>query len=186
MAVVAQEWSLPRLEDLPAAADGYEREAVQVAFETFYRHAAQLDASLRALEAVEAFRRDAEALRNDLRAWRALGLSFGQPDVSRSLPIYDDGRPRIPGFVLRLGAEAGLIVGVATLAALAHMRGFLIVSAMAVVLIVVMSAEWLAARARFVPRGFAFVQHASGDPFIVDPQAESELESDSWERGAVF
>ena len=44
---------LPRLEDLPIAAQGYDQEAVRLAFDSFYRHAAQLDASLRALEAVE-------------------------------------------------------------------------------------------------------------------------------------
>ncbi|HZC31404.1 MAG TPA: hypothetical protein VE261_07790 [Gaiellaceae bacterium] len=185
MAVAIREWALPRLEELPTAGEGYEREAVRVAFDAFYRHAAQLDASLAALQAVEAFQRDAEALRNDLRAWRTLGLSFGQPDGS-PLPVYDDRGPRISGAVVRLAGEAGLIVAVATLAALAHMRGFVIVSTMAVVLAVVMSAEWLAARRRFVPRGFAFVQHVPPDQLIVDPEPESELESDSWERGTSF
>ena len=71
---------LPRLEDLPLSDQGYDREAVRQAFDSFYRHAAQLDASLRALEAVEVFRRDADALRNDLRALRALGLAGGQPE----------------------------------------------------------------------------------------------------------
>jgi len=71
---------LPRIEDLPLAAQGYDQEAVRLAFDSFYRHAAQLDASLRALEAVEVFRRDADALRNDLRALRALGLGGGAPE----------------------------------------------------------------------------------------------------------
>src|SRR5438445_4671888 len=65
---------LPRLEDLPIAELGYDQEAVRAAFDSFYRHAAQLDASLRALEAIELFRRDADALRNDLRALRSLGI----------------------------------------------------------------------------------------------------------------
>ena len=69
---------LPRIEDLPLSEQGYDQEAVRLAFDSFYRHAAQLDASLRALEAVEVFRRDADALRNDLRALRALGLGGGQ------------------------------------------------------------------------------------------------------------
>src|SRR6266436_2800221 len=64
---------LPRIEDMPLVEQGYDQEAVRLAFDSFYRHAAQLDASLRALEAVEVFRRDADALRNDLRALRALG-----------------------------------------------------------------------------------------------------------------
>src|SRR5690349_23452493 len=78
----AQPGPLPRIEDLPLAEQGYDQEAVQQAFDSFYRHAAQLDASLRALEAVEVFRRDADALRNDLRALRALGVG------SRSEPAW--------------------------------------------------------------------------------------------------
>ncbi len=70
---------LPRIEDLPVAEQGYDQEAVRLAFDSFYRHAAQLDASLRALEAVEVFRRDADALRNDIRALRALGFG-GAPE----------------------------------------------------------------------------------------------------------
>src|SRR4029079_5073685 len=72
--------ALPRIEDLPIADHGYDQEAVRLAFDSFYRHAAQLDASLRALEAVEVFRRDADALRNDLRALRAMGLGGGAPE----------------------------------------------------------------------------------------------------------
>ena len=41
---------LPRVDDLPVAEQGYEQESVRAAFDSFYRHAAQLDASLRALE----------------------------------------------------------------------------------------------------------------------------------------
>src|SRR5258708_14072665 len=72
--------ALPRMEDLPIAERGYDQEAVRVAFDSFYRHAAQLDASLRALEAVEVFRRDADALRNDLRALPPLGVGGGLPE----------------------------------------------------------------------------------------------------------
>jgi vacuolar-type H+-ATPase subunit H len=42
---------LPRVEDLPAARDGYERERVREAFDAFRRHAAQLQAQLRVLQA---------------------------------------------------------------------------------------------------------------------------------------
>ena len=34
---------LPRIEDLPLVEQGYDREAVRLAFDAFYRHAAQLD-----------------------------------------------------------------------------------------------------------------------------------------------
>src|SRR6202166_5010721 len=83
---------LPRIEDLPIAAQGYDQEAVRAAFDSFFRHAAQLDASLRALEAVEVFRRDADALRNDLRALRALGLGGGAPDPAWATRTYESAR----------------------------------------------------------------------------------------------
>src|SRR5262249_48743189 len=54
---------LPRVEDLPIAEQGYEQESVRAAFDSFYRHAAQLDAALRTLEAVDSFHRQAAALR---------------------------------------------------------------------------------------------------------------------------
>src|SRR5919206_3419746 len=80
---------LPRIEDLPLAEQGYDQEAVRVAFDSFYRHAAQLDASLRALEAVEIFRRDADALRNDLRALRSLGLGGSAAEPAWATRSYD-------------------------------------------------------------------------------------------------
>jgi hypothetical protein len=111
---------LPRIEDLPIADRGYDQEAVRLAFDSFYRHAAQLDASLRALEAVEVFRRDADALRNDLRALRALGLGAGA-EPAWATPKYERAaRPGIPGVVLRLAAEFALIVAVAVIAGTAH------------------------------------------------------------------
>ena len=85
---------LPRIEDLPVADRGYDQEAVRDAFDAFYRHAAQLDASLRALEAVEVFRRDADALRNDLRALRALGFGGGAAIPSGRRRVRGDGDPR--------------------------------------------------------------------------------------------
>jgi F0F1-type ATP synthase membrane subunit b/b' len=43
--------ALPRLEDLPTASDGYDRERVREAFDAFRRHMAQLQAQLRVLQA---------------------------------------------------------------------------------------------------------------------------------------
>ncbi|TMK73718.1 MAG: hypothetical protein E6G50_00920 [Actinobacteria bacterium] len=43
--------SLPRLEDIPRNRDGYDSERVAEAFESFRRHAAQLQAQLRVLQA---------------------------------------------------------------------------------------------------------------------------------------
>jgi F0F1-type ATP synthase membrane subunit b/b' len=43
--------ALPRLEDLPGAADGYDRGKVQEAFDSFRRHVTSLQANLRVLQA---------------------------------------------------------------------------------------------------------------------------------------
>jgi F0F1-type ATP synthase membrane subunit b/b' len=43
--------SLPRIEDLPVAQDGYDQQRVQEAFEAFRRHVVQLQAQLRVLQA---------------------------------------------------------------------------------------------------------------------------------------
>ena len=72
---------LPRVEDLKRVDGGYDRRSVEQAFDAFYRHAAQLDASLRVLESVEAFRRDSAALRDDLRALRS--ASWGPIPAAR-------------------------------------------------------------------------------------------------------
>jgi hypothetical protein len=164
---------LPRIEDLPIAEQGYDQESVRLAFDSFYRHAAQLDASLRALEAVEVFRRDADALRNDLRALRALGLG-GAPEPAWATTSYDRPRPEVPGVVLRLAAEAALIVAVAVIAGVAHFKGWVTVVLMALALLVVAVCEWLASRARFVPPAVAFLppldeQSAEPAPYVEAP-----------------
>ena len=63
------------MEDLPVAWEGYDRERVQAAFDVFYRHIAQLDSTLRTLEAVEVFRGQAGELRAELRSMRSAGWS---------------------------------------------------------------------------------------------------------------
>jgi hypothetical protein len=156
---------LPRIEDLPIADQGYDQEAVRLAFDSFYRHAAQLDASLRALEAVEVFRRDADALRNDLRALRALGFGGGAAEPAWATPKYERApRSEVPGVVLRLGAEFALIVAVAVVAGVAHFRAGVIVGLMAAAFVIVAFSEWLAARARFVPPAVAFYSAEPGEP----------------------
>ena len=97
---------LPRVEDLPVAEQGYEQESVKAAFDSFYRHAAQLDAALRTLEAVDSFHRHAASLRADLRTLRAAGWtqqSWGQP------PSYGyelgGAREGIPPAVWRVSGE---------------------------------------------------------------------------------
>jgi hypothetical protein len=154
---------LPRIEDLPLADQGYDQEAVRLAFDSFYRHAAQLDASLRALEAVEVFRRDADALRNDLRALRALGLG-GAPEPAWASRTYESPRSDVPGVVLRLAAEAALIVAVAVIAGVAKFSSTVIVLLMSVAFLIVAVSEWLAARGRFVPPAVAFLPEDIGEP----------------------
>src|SRR4051812_1657965 len=151
---------LPRIEDLPVAEQGYDPEAVRLAFDAFYRHAAQLDASLRALEAVDVFRRDADALRNDLRALRALGV--GSSDASWSTPRYESPRPGVSSVALRLAAEAALIVAIAVIAGVSQFRPAVVIGLMAAAFVVVAVSEWLAARGRFVPPPSAYL--AQGDP----------------------
>src|SRR5205085_9130647 len=87
---------LPRVEDLPIAEQGYDQESVKAAFDSFYRHAAQLDAALRTLEAVDSFHRQASALRTDLRTLRAAGWSqqpFGAPPASYGYGYTYGARP---------------------------------------------------------------------------------------------
>jgi len=171
---------LPRIEDLPIAEQGYEQEAVRQAFDSFYRHAAQLDASLRALEAVEVFRRDADALRNDLRALRALGLGGGVQEPAWTAPRYEAPgynmlHPEVPVVVLRLAAEAALIVAVAVIAGVAHFRPVVVVALMAAAFVIVALSEWLAGRARFVPPAVAFLPPVSDGepaPYVEAPAPE--------------
>ena len=149
--------ALPRIEELPIAERGYDQEAVRLAFDSFYRHAAQLDASLRALEAVEVFRRDADALRNDLRALRALGLGGGAAEPAWARQSYERATPEVPGVVLRLAAETALLIAVAVISGVAQFRGWVIVAAMTAAFLLVAISEWFAARARFVPPAVAFL-----------------------------
>ena len=152
----AQPGPLPRIEDLPIAEQGYEQEAVRAAFDSFYRHAAQLDASLSALEAVEVFRRDADALRNDLRAIRTLSLG-ASAEPSWATERYERGRPEVSGVALRLIAEAALIIAVAVVAGVSHLANTTIVILMAAAFAIVACSEWLAARARYVAPAEGFI-----------------------------
>lgn len=163
----AQPGPLPRIEDLPISDRGYEQEAVRSAFDSFYRHAAQLDASLRALEGVEAFRRDADALRNDLRAIRALGVGAAEPDWA-SRPV-DEPRSAIPAVAFRLLAEAALIIAVAVIAGISHLAAGAIVALMAAAFLVVAIAEWLAARSAYVPPVGGFVEYLEPAPYVEAP-----------------
>ena len=195
---------LPRIEDLPLVEQGYDPEAVRIAFDSFYRHAAQLDASLRALEAVEVFRRDADALRNDLRALRSLGLGPAGAEPAWTARSYERSGRDVSGVVLRLAAESALIVAVAVIAGIANFKPSVIVALMAGAFLIVAISEWLAARARFIPPAVAFLPPAGEPaPYVESPAPEwgqqAELEpgedtepdgltviaADPWEADAV-
>jgi hypothetical protein len=184
---------LPRIDDLPIAEQGYDQEAVREAFDAFYRHAAQLDASLKALEAVEVFRRDAMELRNDLRSLRSLGIGGGaEPSWASSAWTYERPRPELPAAVPRLAAEAALVIAVAVIAGVAHFKAWLIVALMAAAWLIVALSEWLAARARTrVPASFyeplAVDEHLEPAPYVeapavgwsaFEPPEEAEPEAD--------
>src|SRR5205823_6200938 len=137
---------LPRVEDLPVADQGYEQESVKAAFDSFYRHAAQLDAALRTLEAVDSFHRQAAALRSDLRALRTGGWA----QQSWSPPTYGGGygvrapREGIPPAVWRIGGEVAFLVAVAVAVGVAKLSWWTILLAMAGAFAIVCLIEWLA------------------------------------------
>jgi hypothetical protein len=162
---------LPRVEDLPIAEQGYEQESVKTAFESFYRHAAQLDAALRTLEAVDSFHRQAASLRTDLRALRTAGWtqqSWTQP------PSYGYGlrapREGVPPALWRIGGEVGFLVAVAVALGVAKLSWWVIVLAMAGAFAIVCLIEWLAAREQ--PSFVRPAAPAAGHPVVEAQRAE--------------
>ena len=138
---------LPRVEDLPVAEQGYEQESVKAAFDSFYRHAAQVDAALRTLEAVDSFHRHAASLRADLRSLRASGWtqqSWTQPQSYG----YGMRAPRegVPPAVWRIGGEVAFLVAVAVTLGVAKLSWWAILLSMAGAFAIVCVIEWLAGR----------------------------------------
>ena len=170
---------LPRVEDLPVADQGYEQESVKAAFDSFYRHAAQLDASLRTLEAVDSFHRHAASLRGDLRALRAAGWtqqSWNAP------PGYGYGmrtpREGIPPAVWRIAGEVALLVAVAVALGVAKVSWWVIVAAMGGAFLLVCLIEWLATRNQF-----RFEQPAAQPP--VHPVVDAEIVEETDEHDSL-
>jgi hypothetical protein len=170
---------LPRVEDLPVSEQGYEQESVKAAFDSFYRHAAQLDAALRTLEAVDSFHRHAASLRSDLRALRAAGWtqqSWTTP------PAYGHGmrapREGIPPAVWRIGGEVLFLIGVAVALGVAKLSWWVVLLAMAGAFAIVCVLEWLAAREQF-----SFARPAAPAP--VHPVVEAERVEDTDEHDAL-
>lgn len=141
---------LPRVEDLPVAEQGYDQDSVKAAFDSFYRHAAQLDAALRTLEAVDSFHRQAAALRADLRTLRTAGWT--QQPFAASPPFgYGARAPRegISPAVWRVLGEVIFLIAVSVLLGVAKLQWWVIVSVMAGAFLIIAAIEWAASRERW-------------------------------------
>jgi hypothetical protein len=167
------------VEDLPVAEQGYEQESVKAAFDSFYRHAAQLDAALRTLEAVDSFHRHAASLRSDLRARRAAGWT--QQSWS-SPPSYGYGtrapREGVPPAVWRIGGEVAFLVAVAVALGVAKLSWWAILLAMAGAFAIVCLIEWLAGREQL-----SFARPAAPAP--VHPVVEAQRVEETDEHDAL-
>ena len=175
---------LPRLEDLPRGADGYDREAVADAFDAFYRHAAELDATLAVLESVDAFRREAGDLRADIRALRA--AAWGPVPTPRA-ESWDVGYRRraatgpvgaVSDAFPRVVVETVFILVVAVGAAVAGLSTplviLLVVAAWLVVGAIEVTASVAGPRLRRRPVAIAPPAEPAPAPTVVTPQLEAE------------
>jgi len=172
---------LPRVEDLPVAEQGYEQESVKAAFDSFYRHAAQVDAALRTLESVDSFHRHASALRADLRALRSAGWT--QQSWS-SPPAYGYGmrapREGVPPVVWRVGGEVAFLIAVAVALGLANLSWWTILLVMAGALTIVCAVEWLTGREEL-----SFARPVVPAPPPVHPVVEAQRADDTEEHDAL-
>ena len=137
---------LPRVEDLPNAWEGYDRERVQAAFDAFYRHIAQLDSTLRALESVDVFRTQAGDLRTELRALRAAGWAPAPRGYAMSPERSMLGS--VPDAVPRIALEVIFLVVVAAVVAVAEFSALEIVGVMAGAVLLTALVELIASRDR--------------------------------------
>jgi hypothetical protein len=171
---------LPRVEDLPLADQGYEQESVRAAFDAFYRHAAQLDASLRTLEAVDSFHRHAAALRSDLRQLRSAGWT--QQSWPSSPPSYGYGarapREGVSPVVWRVAGEVAFLIAAAVALGLANLAWWTILLGMAGALLIVCAIEWAAGRDELT-----FTQPTAGAPS--HPVVEAQRAEDTEEHDAL-
>jgi hypothetical protein len=176
---------LPRVEDLPVAEQGYEQESVKAAFDSFYRHAAQLDAALRTLEAVDSFHRHASALRGDLRALRSAGWTQ-QSWGGGATPSYGYGmrapREGVPSVVWRVAGEVVFLIAVAVALGLASLSWWAILLAMAGALAIVCAIEWAAGREEYA---FAQPPVAAAAAETVHPVVEAQRSEDTEEHDAL-
>jgi hypothetical protein len=137
---------LPKTEDLPVVWEGYDRERVDAAFDAFYRHIAQLDATLRALESVEVFRDEARDLRADLRSIRAAGWS----PYPRGYALAPERSllGSVPSAVPRIALEVVFLVAVSAAVIAGNFSSREIVGVLAVALGITFLVELVASRER--------------------------------------
>ena len=137
---------LPRTEDLPVVWEGYDRARVEAAFDAFYRHIAQLDSTMRALESVEVFRQQAGDLRADLRSIRAAGWA----PYPRGYALAPERSlfGSVPAAVPRIALEVVFLIGVAAVVAAAEFSTAEIVAVMGGAVLITFLVELLAARDR--------------------------------------
>jgi hypothetical protein len=172
------------VDDLRAVEQGYDRDQVREAFDSFYRHIAQLDTTVRALEAVEVFRDQAGALRKELRALKAAGWT------QQPWPTYSRERvsPGLPESLPRFAIEAAFLIVVAVVVAVAGFDRLSIVLVMALAWAIVGVVEWAASRERFararVPAPMRpTIEPAPPAPLRIVPVDAAPAES--WEASAI-
>src|SRR2546427_604887 len=153
---------LPRVEDLPVVSEGYDSARVEEAFDAFYRHLAQLDSTLKTLESVEVFSRQAADLRADLRSIRAAGWSpypRGYP-VAPTPSLGFDLPPAVP----RIALEVVFLIVVAVIVAVANFNALAIVFVMLIAFAITALVEWIASREH---RPVAPVPAKAGEPVVL-------------------
>ena len=142
---------LPRVEDLPVVQEGYDQGAVAAAFDAFYRHAAQLDATLAVLESVATFRKEAGDLRADIRELRASawGPLPGRQTWAAGYAVRASSqRGGFLDVAPRIAVEAAFIILVAVGAAIADLSTTTVVLVVVAAWLVVGLAEVLASLTR--------------------------------------
>jgi hypothetical protein len=168
---------LPSVEDLPRSGDGYDREAVEAAFESFYRHAAEVDRTLEVLEAVAAFQREAGSLRADLRSLRA--AAWGPvPTLRHAVATTAAARVERGGTGFgawpRVALYSAFIILVAVGAALADLSSgalvLLVLAAWAIVGLAELAVSGVSGRAQPLPHGYP--------AWAVEPAADEEVEEE--------
>jgi hypothetical protein len=173
---------LPRVEELPVVAHGYDRERVREAFDSFYRHLARLDTTLRALEAVDVFQAQAKELRKELRALRMDGW------VQQPWQPYTAAAPRVrtglPEAVPRMAIETVFIIAVAVGAYEANLRPLVLAGVMALAVLIVGVVEWAAARERAAPAPARPVEPEAEAPAADEVAAAPLPAAEPWEAPA--